>query len=81
MNGEHCMLTLYVSLSLPFPLVWSTVPEEFMYNPISRSYGEPQKRPEVQNATIEFIAPSEYMVPTPTYCPSSDEVPSWSLSY
>lgn len=38
------------------------VPEEFMYNPVSRSYGEPHKRPEVQNATIEFIAPSEYMV-------------------
>ncbi|GLD55723.1 protein transport protein Sec24A isoform X1, partial [Lates japonicus] len=37
------------------------VPEEFMYNPVSRSYGEPHKRPEVQNATIEFIAPSEYM--------------------
>ncbi len=38
------------------------VPEEFMYNPVSRSYGEPHKRPEVQNATIEFIAPSVYMV-------------------
>ena len=76
-----------VSLSLPFPLVWSPVPEEFMYNPISRSYGEPQKRPEVQNATIEFIAPSEYMVPPPvSYCIISsilyysiDEVPSWGL--
>lgn len=33
-----------------------------MYNPVSRSYGAPHKRPEVQNATIEFIAPSEYMV-------------------
>ncbi len=34
-----------------------------MYNPVSRSYGAPHKRPEVQSATIEFIAPSEYMVP------------------
>ncbi|XP_064422900.1 protein transport protein Sec24A isoform X2 [Latimeria chalumnae] len=41
------------------------VPEEFMYNPVTRSYGEPQKRPEVQNATIEFIAPSEYMLRPP----------------
>ncbi|XP_037605127.1 protein transport protein Sec24A isoform X3 [Sebastes umbrosus] len=41
------------------------VPEEFMYNPVSRSYGEPHKRPEVQNATIEFIAPSEYMLRPP----------------
>ncbi|XP_078407068.1 protein transport protein Sec24A isoform X1 [Cetorhinus maximus] len=41
------------------------VPEEFMYNPVSRSYGEPHKRPEVQSATIEFIAPSEYMLRPP----------------
>ncbi|XP_056297379.1 protein transport protein Sec24A isoform X3 [Pseudoliparis swirei] len=41
------------------------VPEEFMYNPVSRSYGEPHRRPEVQNATIEFIAPSEYMLRPP----------------
>ncbi|XP_077448833.1 protein transport protein Sec24A isoform X2 [Stigmatopora argus] len=41
------------------------VPEEFMYNPVSQSYGEPHKRPEVQNATIEFIAPSEYLVRPP----------------
>lgn len=49
---------LYVLTLLPV----CAVPEEFMYNPVSRSYGEPHKRPEVQNATIEFIAPSEYMV-------------------
>uniref|UniRef100_A0A8C1VCX1 SEC24 homolog A, COPII coat complex component n=1 Tax=Cyprinus carpio TaxID=7962 RepID=A0A8C1VCX1_CYPCA len=41
------------------------VPEEFMYNPVSRSYGAPHKRPEVQSATIEFIAPSEYMLRPP----------------
>ncbi|TRY54099.1 hypothetical protein DNTS_031150, partial [Danionella cerebrum] len=41
------------------------VPEEFMYNPVSKSYGSPHKRPEVQNATIEFIAPSEYMLRPP----------------
>lgn len=41
------------------------VPEEFMYNPVSRAYGEPHRRPEVQNATIEFIAPSEYMLRPP----------------
>lgn len=29
---------------------------------MTRVYGEPHKRPEVQNATIEFMAPSEYMV-------------------
>ncbi|CAN0140726.1 unnamed protein product [Lampetra planeri] len=40
-------------------------PEEFMYNPVTRSYGEPQKRPEVLNSTVEFIAPSEYMLRPP----------------
>ncbi|XP_031722794.1 protein transport protein Sec24B [Anarrhichthys ocellatus] len=41
------------------------VPDEFMYNPVSRSYGEPHKRPEVQNATVEFIASSDYMLRPP----------------
>ncbi|XP_056295030.1 protein transport protein Sec24B isoform X2 [Pseudoliparis swirei] len=41
------------------------VPDEFMYNPVTRSYGEPQKRPEVQNATVEFIASSDYMLRPP----------------
>lgn len=38
------------------------VPEEFQYDPMSNSYGDPTRRPEVKNATIEFIAPQEYMV-------------------
>ncbi|XP_054245426.1 protein transport protein Sec24A [Indicator indicator] len=41
------------------------VPEDFMYNPVTRVHGEPHKRPEVQNATIEFMAPSEYMLRPP----------------
>jgi len=43
-------------------LLFRSVPDEFMYNPVTRSYGDPQKRPEVQNATVEFIASSDYMV-------------------
>lgn len=38
------------------------VPEEFNYDPVSKTYGEPQRRPEIKSSTIEFIAPSEYMV-------------------
>lgn len=38
------------------------VPEEFLYDPATRSYGDPARRPEIKNATIEFIAPSDYMV-------------------
>ncbi|XP_053512999.1 protein transport protein Sec24B isoform X2 [Artibeus jamaicensis] len=41
------------------------VPEEFMYNPLTRSYGEPHKRPEVRNSTVEFIASSDYMLRPP----------------
>ena len=40
----------------------STVPEEFCYDPSSRTYGDPNRRPEIKTATVEFIAPSEYMV-------------------
>ena len=39
-----------------------SVPEEFNYDPVSKTYGEPQRRPEIRSSTIEFIAPSEYMV-------------------
>ncbi|KAM8939765.1 protein transport protein Sec24B [Pelodytes ibericus] len=41
------------------------VPEEFMYNPVTRSYGEPHKRPEVLNPSVEFIASSDYMLRPP----------------
>jgi protein transport protein SEC24 len=41
------------------------LPDEFNYDPVSKSYGEPQRRPEVKSATIEFIAPSEYMLRPP----------------
>lgn len=38
------------------------MPEEFNFDPVTKTYGEPQRRPEIKSATIEFIAPSEYMV-------------------
>ena len=41
------------------------VPEEFCYDPTTKSYGEPTRRPEVKSATYEFIAPSEYMLRAP----------------
>ena len=42
--------------------VSSTVPDEFAYDPVTKTYGEPQRRPEIKSSTIEFIAPSDYMV-------------------
>ncbi|OWK07053.1 hypothetical protein Celaphus_00018546 [Cervus elaphus hippelaphus] len=49
----------------PFVSFIDQLPEEFMYNPLTRSYGEPHKRPEVQNSTVEFIASSDYMLRPP----------------
>ncbi|XP_040574935.1 protein transport protein Sec24B [Lepeophtheirus salmonis] len=41
------------------------VPEEFLYDPSTKSYGDPSRRPECNSSTIEFIAPSEYMLRPP----------------
>ena len=41
------------------------LPEEFLYDPVSKSYGDPSRRPECKSSTIEFIAPSEYMLRPP----------------
>ncbi|XP_020299458.1 protein transport protein Sec24A isoform X2 [Pseudomyrmex gracilis] len=41
------------------------LPEEFLFDPVTKSYGDPLRRPEVRTGTIEFIAPSEYMVRPP----------------
>ena len=42
--------------------IFIPVPDEFQYEPISNTYGDPTRRPEIKNATIEYIAPAEYMV-------------------
>ncbi|KAH0534755.1 hypothetical protein KQX54_007979, partial [Cotesia glomerata] len=41
------------------------LPEEFQFDPVSKSFGDPTRRPEVKTSTIEFIAPSEYMLRPP----------------
>jgi protein transport protein SEC24 len=40
------------------------LPDEFLFDPVTRSYGDPSKRPEINSSTIEFIAPPEYTVRT-----------------
>nr|CAB3265935.1 protein transport protein Sec24A [Phallusia mammillata] len=40
-------------------------PEEFLHHPVTKTYGQPHTRPECTNATIEFIAPQEYMLRPP----------------
>uniref|UniRef100_A0A0N5BS09 VWFA domain-containing protein n=1 Tax=Strongyloides papillosus TaxID=174720 RepID=A0A0N5BS09_STREA len=44
------------------------VPEEFLWNPTTKTRGEPTERPEIKSATVEFIAPSEYMARSPQPC-------------
>ncbi|KAJ8318325.1 hypothetical protein KUTeg_003416 [Tegillarca granosa] len=46
----------------PFVFFVDQLPDEFSFDPVSKTYGDPQRRPEVKSATIEFIAPSEYMI-------------------
>ncbi|XP_026286720.1 protein transport protein Sec24A isoform X1 [Frankliniella occidentalis] len=41
------------------------LPDEFNFDPATKTYGEPMRRPEVKSATIEFIAPAEYMLRPP----------------
>lgn len=58
----NCLLWSIVSQPLyAFPFSHA-VPDEFQYDPTSKSYGDVTRRPEVKTSTIEFIAPSEYMV-------------------
>lgn len=47
------------------PNIFISVPEEFQYDPVSKTYGDPTRRPEIRSSTIEFIAPSEYMLRPP----------------
>uniref|UniRef100_A0A673API5 Protein transport protein Sec24B-like n=1 Tax=Sphaeramia orbicularis TaxID=375764 RepID=A0A673API5_9TELE len=74
LNKARLPLVLFIlTVSIAFRLQIITtllflsylVPDEFMYNPVSRSYGEPHRRPEVQNSTVEFIASSDYMLRPP----------------
>lgn len=55
----------YQSHVLLFLFIHSSVPEEFQYDPVSKTYGDPTRRPEIRSSTIEFIAPSEYMLRPP----------------
>nr|NVI77918.1 Sec24AB ortholog [Cucujiformia] len=35
------------------------------YDPVSKTYGDPSRRPEIKSSTIEYIAPAEYMLRPP----------------
>lgn len=64
MTVSSCYYSIRAQSNYILTVVLFLVPEEFQYDPISNSYGDPTRRPEIKNATIEFIAPAEYMVYT-----------------
>ncbi|CAH1098646.1 unnamed protein product [Psylliodes chrysocephalus] len=41
------------------------LPEEFQYDPVTKTYGDPSRRPEIKSSTLEYIAPAEYMLRPP----------------
>ncbi|VDO03169.1 unnamed protein product [Rodentolepis nana] len=49
----------------PVCMLSNSVPDDFFYDPTTKTYGDPARRPEIRNATLEFIAPSDYMVRPP----------------
>ena len=51
------MYMMYMYCSLLY-----AVPEEFDYNPQTGKHGDRSQRMEIKRSSVEYIAPSEYMV-------------------
>lgn len=41
------------------------VPQEFLFDPITKTYGDPSRRPEVRFGTVEYTATADYMARPP----------------
>ena len=41
------------------------VPQEFLFDPVTKSYGDPSRRPEVRYGTVEYTATADYMARPP----------------
>ncbi|CAF3954917.1 unnamed protein product [Rotaria sordida] len=41
------------------------LPQEFLFDPITKTYGDPSRRPEVRFGTVEYVASSDYMARPP----------------
>jgi protein transport protein SEC24 len=59
------MATTAVAAAKNHMIIVFSVPEEFQYDPMTKTYGDPTRRPEVNSGTIEFLAPADYMVRPP----------------
>uniref|UniRef100_A0A914GTY4 Uncharacterized protein n=1 Tax=Globodera rostochiensis TaxID=31243 RepID=A0A914GTY4_GLORO len=57
-NGDHAM-----QCNLCYRA--NDLPEDFAWDPQTKTFGDPSRRPELQETTIEYIAPAEYMLRPP----------------
>ncbi|KAF7262543.1 hypothetical protein EG68_00236 [Paragonimus skrjabini miyazakii] len=60
-SSTHSQSAVRPDMTQPFP---PTRPD-FFYDPETQTYGNPARRPEIRSATVEFIAPPEYMLRPP----------------
>ncbi|VDM67274.1 unnamed protein product [Strongylus vulgaris] len=44
---------------------YESLPDDFCWDPNTKSFGDPVNRPEIRYPTVEFIAPNEYMLRPP----------------
>ncbi len=51
--------------SFSFFLNFFLVPQEFLFDPITKTYGDPSRRPEVRFGTVEYTATADYMARPP----------------
>ena len=63
-------MSTIVSTFKPFSLhstvlSFLAVPQEFLFDPVTKSYGDPSRRPEVRFGTVEYTATADYMARPP----------------
>ena len=64
MTSSICSAILYTYAIINDDIIHisTAVPEEFDYNPHTGKHGERSQRMEIKRSSVEYIAPSEYMV-------------------
>ena len=64
---DHTIVHLYAYLDphmlfLTLSILSTTVPEDYDINPQTSRRGDRSHHPELRSASVEYVAPSEYMV-------------------
>ena len=50
------------SVIVTFFSIYTSVPDDYIYNPVTGKRGDRSHHQELHHASVEYIAPSEYMV-------------------